>query len=289
MIVGLDFRTRDRGGPVVPGRFVDAAALGLTAEACERAVREAERLVVLVHGFNVERSSGTIALTRLARAVDDAGLVAIVVTWPGDGWGGPLGYPLEGHDADDAGAELARTIDRVGMPGVSVAFVAHSLGARVAFEAARRLDPSRVRLDDICVLAAAVDDTALNDGTRYHAPAATARTTVVASRRDAVLRWAYPAGDAVQAALFAWRDRAGRALGFAGPRAAGRRRPPPTVRHVQIPDAMGVGHGDYLTSSAPNDHHRRTDAFVRALLRGAAPAHWPDAVDSGILPDDATP
>lgn len=269
MILFVDFRARDVGGPVVPGRFVDPVGHGRTPEECRATLRAAARVAVLVHGFNVNRPSGTEALRRLAgRIVADAADVALVVTWPGDSWAGPLGYPLEGNDADDTAVELARFLERELPATADLSFASHSLGARVVLETIRRL-PRHLMVREVCVAAAAVDDDALNAGGRYvRAADGSRRTTVLASRADRVLAWAYPAGDLVQSWLFAWKDRAGPALGLRGPRPDAEAPTSPKVRVERIPPAVGVDHGDYITSGPEGGKHRACAAFVAAVLRG---------------------
>lgn len=269
VILFADFRARDCGGPVVPGRFVDPFGHGMSPAACGDALRAADRVAVLVHGFNVNRPSGTEALRRLGEGIADPTGVALVVTWPGDSWAGPLGYPLEGNDADDSAAELARFLDRELPAATEVSFASHSLGARVVLEAVRRL-PARFTVREVCLTAAAVDDVSLNARGRYASVAAGARrTTVLASRSDRVLTWAYPAGDLVQSWLFSWKDRAGQALGLRGPRQDAGNPTSPKVRVERIPRDTGVDHGDYITSGPEGPTHRACAAFVGAVLRGS--------------------
>lgn len=269
MILFADFRDRDVGGPVVPGRFVDPVGHGLSPRECGDALRAAEQVAVLVHGFNVNRPSGTEAFRRLGGVVAGPACVALVVTWPGDSWAGPLGYPLEGNDADDSAEELARFLDRELPAWADLSFASHSLGARVVFETIRRLPP-RFMVREVCVTAAAVDDVSLNRRGRYAGVAdGSRRTTVLASRADRVLTWAYPAGDLVQSWLFAWKEQAGRALGLRGPRQVADDPTSPKVRVEHIPAAIGVDHGDYVTSGAQGPKHDACAAFVGAVLRGA--------------------
>lgn len=274
-VLQLSFRV-PASRAVGTGMFVTSADDGRTPDACWRLLEEARRVVFLVHGFNVSWESGRDSLRWLGEQLqpDVDGLV-VAVTWPGDSGLGPLGYPWEGRDADDTGLALAKVITAHVAPGTELSFATHSLGARVALEALSRLEPDRWLLREVCVLAAAVDDTCFNREAIYAGVAAQARrTTVLASTGDRVLQLAYPAGDLVQSWLYHWKDRAGRALGRRGPRNADGRLTSPKVRHEQIPDPPPVGHGDYITSGTPNAFHRACASFTRQVLLGDAAPVW---------------
>lgn len=274
-VLQLSFRV-PASRAVGPGMFVTYPEDGRTPDQCWRMLQDASRVLFLVHGFNVSWESGRDSLRQLGVALLPAfdGLV-IAVTWPGDSGLGPLGYPFEGRDADDTGLALATIIGTHVRDGAELSFVTHSLGARVALEACRRLDPDRWLLREVCVTAAAVDDTCFNAEALYSGVAAAARrTTVLASTGDRVLQLAYPAGDLVQSWLFRWKDTAGRALGRRGPRNAGGRLTSPKVRHEQIPDPPPVGHGDYITSGEPSAFHLACYGFTRQVVAGDPAPAW---------------
>ena len=123
----------------------------------------------------------------------------------------------------------------------------HSLGARIALAAIQLIARYGYQADQVCMMAAAVDDYAVALPEKYRtAVEQSRRVTVLASRRDSVLRYAYPAADLLQAFVF-WRsDEYGQALGYHGPRAKGRYAVPRKVLHSQISDGRNVGHRDYL-------------------------------------------
>lgn len=101
MIYFLDFRGKDRGGPVLPGKIVSLTGI---VSGQEDALCFESRIIFLIHGFNVDRRSGQANLRSLAQELVSAGDAALVaVTWPGDNWANALSYPLEGNDADDEG------------------------------------------------------------------------------------------------------------------------------------------------------------------------------------------
>ena len=270
MIFFVDFRGRDVGGPVLPGKVVFPALADPSAT--EDALRLAERVIVLVHGFNVDRPSGQAKLHAFAGKLPGATDAAIVaVTWPGDSWAGAASYPFEGNDADDTAIELARFLDRVIIEGTPLSFASHSLGARVVFGAIERLEAGRYPIGQLCVMAAAVDDFSVSAPADYRPPVEAAeRVAVLASQSDSVLKWAYPLGDLLQSFLFFWKDHVGLALGYHGPRPYQRLGVPTDVLHEQIATSLEVSHGDYLFDGEPSAKQARAAAFANAVLAGEA-------------------
>lgn len=277
----LDCRQANRGGAVTSGVLVEKPGLGTTYD-----LRKEAQVTVLLHGFNVNRSCGEAVLLRLARqipAVGENGVLAVL--WPGDHWIGPLSYPFEGRDADDSAAALASYIMKGVQSGTQLQFVTHSLGARVALETVKRLPRRRYRIGHVCVLAAAVDDfsLAIPDGyqdvvRRSH------RVAVLASRRDMVLKWAYPAGDLLQRFLFLWNEDFGCALGYHGPRPGNIQPVPTEVHHEQIPDNRQAGHGDYFARSRQaNAEQQSTVHFVNQVLSGNVDPFYPPVSGRWLL------
>jgi hypothetical protein len=265
----LDFRDRDVGGAVMNGTLTATDGTRLPASEALATLQGADRIAVLVHGFNVDRPSGREQLDVLARSIGTPADVCLGVCWPGDSWAGPAGYPLEGNDADDSGSMLADFLDLHCNPGSEISFVTHSMGGRVALEAVRALDSRRFIVREICLAAPAVDDDVLNRGERYYGVAQGARrVTVLASKSDGVLKWAYPIGDLVQAWAFFWKDKPGSALGRAGPRSDPSEPTSPRVRHEQIATDLNVGHSDYISSSGVAWKLTRCADFVRQVLAG---------------------
>ncbi|MEA3246160.1 MAG: alpha/beta hydrolase, partial [Gemmatimonadota bacterium] len=232
----------------------------------------------VIHGFNVNRASGRAKLHAFAEGLaahggggGDGSRAMVAVTWPGDSWAGPLGYPLEGNDADDTAAALADFIETWIPGGATFDFVTHSMGARVAFETMRRLPRGAYTFGQVCVMAAAVDDFSVSEPPVYRGVVErAARVASLASRSDLVLRLAYPLGDLVQAFLFFWKDVSGLALGYHGPRPGRFAAIPANVLARQIPDSDGVGHGDYLYSGMPNARQRRAAGFAGGVIAGDA-------------------
>ncbi len=201
-------------------------------------------LLFAVHGFNVSFAAGACSLGRLEVALSlPSNCQYIAVLWPGDFWLPAVNYPFEGDVAIDCGRRLARLCNRRLGRAASYSFVTHSLGARVALEAAQRLG-RKVR--SVCMAAAAVNDDCL---TAEYSGAFTniSVVSVLASRRDLVLKLAYPLGDAIADILRLDHGLFEPALGYSGP-------PSPvgtTVPPWEISDSSNYDHGDYLPPSNP--------------------------------------
>ena len=266
----LDVRDRNVGGPVLPARLVYPAGADTGATLDLLAIQPS--VVFLIHGFNVNRGSGQAQLTRLSKDLPIKGNPAFVgLTWPGDSWAGPVSYPLEGNDADDTAAELAKFISWAIPQGTTLSFVTHSMGARVAFETVKALPAGAYPIAQVCVMAAAIDDFSVSERFTYRTETENAaRVAVLASERDNVLKWAYPLGDWIQAFLFFWRDEPGSALGYHGPRSSYDGAVPANVEHVQIPDGVKVDHGDYLSDGDPSTKEQRAAAWATLALDGDA-------------------
>ena len=270
MIHVCDFRERSSGGAVVPGRLVAGDAARLFT---------AERVCFLLHGFNVNREDGMASLNRLAAALPLSSEVdeLVCVLWPGDHWSGALSYSFENRDADDSASALMQFVELACPRRPTLSFVAHSLGCRVAMRAAELARRGRWRIDQVCLLAAAIDDDSLASSSVYRAASRSAqRVATLHSHQDRVLRFAYPAGDLLQAFVFA--DELARgALGYHGPRP--RRGPPEAVPESVtaqgIADARRAGHGDYLPDEPPNEAQRSAAAYVDEVLSGVAQPRYP--------------
>ena len=261
----LSFRERPKGGAVVPGHLETDPSLGTP----EQLAVEPD-LTILVHGYNVDYAAGRGSLLRLADAVApscDGGIVAVL--WPGDHWTGALSYSFEGRDADDSARALARFIGDTVPVGVPISFVAHSLGNRLALAAALLLTARGYEIRQLCLLAAAVDAYSLASPDDYFgAVSAAKRAAVLWSKKDKVLKFAYPAGDLFQAFVFS-SDSRGFALGYRGPRPHRKSSSPvpPNVIATRIPNDRKADHGDYLPSAPPTKEQESTMSFVSSVLK----------------------
>jgi len=275
LIYELSFRDESRnvGGPVLGGRLSR-----LTPPAFGRAARDSlitrRRIVFLLHGYNVSLARGRGALKRFAELLPSHQGDGLVTTlWPGDSWMGFASFPFEGRNADDSAASLARFIADTVPASTPIAFVSHSLGGRVALGAMNRLHP-HFRIEQVCVLAAAVDDSSPADVDVYRPGVEGAqRVSVLSSTKDRVLLGAYPIGRLTEAFVFFWREQAGLALGWHGPRPARGLPIPSNVEHEAIPEDRNAGHGDYLPPHDPavatNAEQDATAKYVDAVLSRA--------------------
>lgn len=263
----LDFRSSPCGGAVVPGHL-DPQGPSL------QLLQQCRSVTFLIHGFNVDRQSGTVELEAFAAHLPaTSGEAAVAVLWPGDSVVGPLSYPFETNKADDTALELVKFINDVLIQRPQLSFIAHSLGCRVAMETARHLWIAGVPLAQICLMAGAIDNDSLADKADYQGAAQyAARVAVLYSPSDQVLKMAYPAGNLVSAFLH-WMRTTDSALGFTGPRACAGESTPASVSAVGIPAIAAVDHGDYLPSAGGVLTAKQAAAatFANAVLTGAAP------------------
>jgi esterase/lipase superfamily enzyme len=264
----LDLRSHPVGGAVVP------AVLTLGKPTLDQLQRCTD-VAFLVHGFNVDRASGTAELgafgARLT-ALGDAG-AAVAVLWPGDSAVGPLSYPFETNKADDSAVELATFIGEQLPQQPRISFVGHSLGCRVVMETVQQLWFKAIPVSQVCLMAAAIDNDSLGIDVEYQGAAEfAARTAVLYSPGDRVLRDAYPIGNLVSAFLHA-ASTSDAALGYSGPRSSSGVVTPQGVAAVGIPAADNVDHGDYLPSAtqAFNDRQASAARFANSMLAGVTP------------------
>ena len=293
MIYRLYFRDPavPTGGAVVPGFVERRTTTGtwVVGPDARLALAREARIVFLIHGFNVALSAGRDRLLRFSEELSSQrGAALVSVLWPGDHWAGPLSYPFEGGDADDTAERLAAFVDELALPAhVPLAFVAHSLGCRVALEALRRL-PGRSRdVTEVCLLAPAVDNDCLAHLNKYRTAVARlnasgkpTRFCVVHSVEDEVLRFAYPVGDWLRSVFTLWRDDPGFALGYKGPRALTEPRPgdiPANVSSVAV-GSFRVDHDDYLPLDGQPElslNRRASARFTDAFLAGGLAPYLP--------------
>jgi len=269
----LDFRASTTGGAVVPGIVMPGPGLGT-----ELQLRVEPRITFLLHGYNVNRENGRASLLRLAARLSASQNEAVVaVLWPGDHWTRAVSYSFEGRDADDSAQALAEYVKTYITRSTDISFVSHSLGARVVMETIKRLGAYRIR--QVVLMAPAIDDSSLANPKVYQVAAGGAdRVAVLASRKDNTLRYAYPAGDALQAFIFFWKDVVDLALGYHGPRRSKTFEIPVKVYAVQIPDERSSDHGHYIPGNPLEDvagdpaiaNRLSAARFADEVLRGEA-------------------
>jgi hypothetical protein len=241
----------------------------------EAARRVAGRtLVFTVHGFNVSYDKGLRSLARLEDALAlPPNFLCVGVLWPGDFFIPAINYPGEWRDAVNGGKALARFANTTLSGASDVCFLSHSLGGRLALEAVAGLNRKAAR---VCLTAAATDDDCLEKPYDV-AVANSGLLTYLASKKDMVLKLAYPIGDWAGDVFFGDDDSALRgALGRNGARWPRTHRP--TAWGLTVPDSPKYDHGNYFPPSAPRDvieaRQKAVARFAADFLTGGSPI-WP--------------
>jgi Alpha/beta hydrolase of unknown function (DUF900) len=227
----------------------------------------AKDVLIATHGFNVNRASGIqdLSMWRQLLSLPDAA-VFVGVLWPGDSESmHALCYPVEPAQAMDAGAKLAIFVNNNFQNAASISFVSHSLGARVILEAISQVQrPVRRAI----VMAGAIDDDCLTN--EFSCAQQQVQTiSLLASKSDEVLRWAFPIGDFVAEIVdhdHPWWESA---LGRFGPATPPQHYQPP----CEIPPGWGYGHGNYLQTTPP--------ALAPIPPPTNVPANGPEPVSAG--------
>lgn len=180
---------------------------GVTPVQCADPMPAVSRIAVLIHGYNntETKARGSYeAFLAHTHALPAAAFWPVAeFYWPGDKPWGPfsaLSYPLEiasaKHAARELCAYLQRLIGPAGAP-VELAFISHSLGARLMLELleeARQLQP-RLIVSTVCMMAAAVQVSRVDAGGRLRAAVEVPRRAIVFhSEHDMVLKWAFRLG-----------------------------------------------------------------------------------------------
>jgi esterase/lipase superfamily enzyme len=198
-------------------------------------------IIVATHGFNVDQQHGIAALSTWGAALPSS-FFFVGVLWPGDSRFLPvIDYVYEGPEATHAGRNLANYLNANATGARSITFTSHSLGARVILEAIRGLDPARAP-QKIVLMAGAIENDCLVREYSDSASKVKHGIYVLASRRDAVLEFAFPIGNLFGQIIMHGHPYDRTALGREGPAQPA----PAGVTTWQIPDGWGYGHGDYL-------------------------------------------
>ncbi len=279
----LNFRTRDVGGAVIDPQLLEGdgtvTPLGWSiVPAAQIPARLAGRNILFAaHGFNVSQTHGACSLGLLDHYLKLASPDLLVgVLWPGDSIIPIVNYPIEGGVAQDCGNRLAAFCNQACAGAQSLSFVSHSLGARLVLEAVARLDR---KARSVCLTAAAINRDCL---VSEYADAAmnSERISILASRRDLVLKVAFTVGDPLADLLHDDHTPFETALGAQGP-------PTPAALPVippwQISDADNYGHSSYLPPSTAialppppppaTQWPRAADFMIRAFA--GQPQTWP--------------
>jgi Alpha/beta hydrolase of unknown function (DUF900) len=240
----LNTRSLPVGGGVGPLTVLDETNAIHPVSDVVSAVRGHDVLMV-THGFNVRQLDGLQKLSDWSKLLSLGSTVCIGMLWPGDArWIHVVDYPVEGNEAMAAGNELASFINANFSGALSLSFASHSLGARIVMQTIAGLSRSVRRL---LLMAGAIDNTCLSS--EYAAAASKVQSiSVLASRSDEVLKWAFPTGNFVSGLFSRGAPYVHEAMGREGPA-----EPYPSPDHIhadwQIPDGWDYGHGSYLPPS----------------------------------------
>jgi hypothetical protein len=241
----LNTRSLPLGGGVGPLTVLDETNAVHPASDVVAAVRGHDVLMV-THGFNVNQMDGLRELSDWVKLLNLGSTVCVGMLWPGDArWIHVVDYPVEGNEAMTAGNELASFINTNFSGALSLSFASHSLGARMVMQTIAGLSRSVRRL---LLMAGAIDNTCLSS--EYAAAAEKVQSiSVLASRSDDVLKWAFPSGNFVSGLFSRGVPYIHEAMGREGPAEP---YPSPDNIHAdwQIPDGWDYGHGSYLPSSS---------------------------------------
>jgi hypothetical protein len=244
----LSCRTDLVGGDVRPVKVTDGTLTYLDYGKFLGDIR-GRHVLIGIHGFNVHQA-GAVEHFQNWNALLNLGSSAIFVgaLWPGDSaWLAALEYPFAAKAAMQSGDSLAAFINGNLQGALSVSFVSHSLGARVALRTIQGLsgNPPVRRL---ILMAAAVDDDCLTDEFATAAQKVT-DISLLTSHKDEVLKLAFPLGNPLSGIFARGHPYWHAALGREGPTAY----PTPNNVHAgwELPDSWNVGHGDYLPPSKP--------------------------------------
>lgn len=200
-----------------------------------------QHVLIATHGFNVNRADGVASLSNWESLLQlPVGSAYVGLLWPGDSvWAHGLDYPAEPKVADDAGALIADFIDANFAGAASISFASHSLGARVILSTINNMS---LPVRRVTIMAGAVDDNCL---TSEFAAAAekVGQISLLVSKKDEVLSFAFPAGNFFAGILDAGHPWFHAALGHAGAKTPW----PSNLRApYKIPDRWNYQHGDYL-------------------------------------------
>jgi len=205
----------------------------------------AKDVLIGTHGFNVNRADGIKTVTTWEGLLSSADVPAFVgLLWPGDSESfHALSYPEEPKNAMAAGNMVAEFVDNNFANATSISFVSHSLGARVVLQAITRMSLPVRRL---ILMAGAVSDNCLS--AEFAAvPAKVETISLLASKEDEVLRWAFPLGDFASEIVDHTHPWWESALGRFG----ASQRPEHYRGPCQLPDIWNYGHGNYLQVDTP--------------------------------------
>lgn len=242
MTLFINLRASPSGGIVAAeaSAWEDGALYVGAADFARRV--EGRDVLFATHGFNVDQQDGIKALSTWSQRCNlPDSCLFVGVLWPGDSSFLPfVDYVYEGVEAISSGKLLASYLNQNATRAQSISFASHSLGARTVLETVRALDTNPRR---VILMAGAIENDCL-DNEYADAAAKASEIYVFASRSDAVLEWAFPAGNLIGEIIMHGHPYDRTALGRSGPG-----KPIPSTQRGgtwQIPDGWNYGHLDYL-------------------------------------------
>jgi Alpha/beta hydrolase of unknown function (DUF900) len=172
----------------------------------------APRLIILIHGYNVNRPNGQASFNEFGQLLQNHNVPELSVLgqvigflWPGDAnirVIGGLFYPGKMQAARDSAARLADFLTALRGPNgapMQIVLVAHSLGNRLSLEMITDLlaQPKRAwgRIEGFVLMAAAVIVDNVDVQGRLYPAARSLRTRTLFSEADNILHWAFPPGE----------------------------------------------------------------------------------------------
>jgi hypothetical protein len=248
---------------------------------------KSHRLVLLVHGFNNTHQAANASYASFCARLAALGVGSVslfgeicAVHWPGNrrlGFFSFASYPTEIEPAIHSAEVLARFLNGLRGPQGSpldVVLICHSLGNRVGLELlhARIAAPDpMVAVVGLCLMAAAVPVGHVDHG-GLAAAARSTRTRALFSRRDTVLRFAFPIGQTLAADGFF-------------PQAVGRFGHPFSV-WSDVADLSPYNHGDYWRGGSEDEPDERSVRQAAAFLGATVPR---DPLLWSLVPHDLPP
>jgi len=202
-------------------------------------------VLLVTHGFSVSQAEGETNLGGWNTGLTLGDVAVLGILWPGDSrWIPKVDYVVEGNEAMASGKLIADFINNNFTDALSISFASHSLGARMVLQAVGGINRT---IRTLFLMASAIDNTCLNN--EFSAAVSNVqRLSVIASRSDDVLKWAFPTGNFLGGLISRGTPYVHEALGREGPVS-----PYPANLHTgwQIPDEWNYGHENYLPETNP--------------------------------------
>lgn len=206
-------------------------------------------VVLCIHGFNVHQAGAVGHMQEWSKLLTlDPLAVFVGVLWPGDSsWLAAMEYPFATKAATRSGDAIAKFINTSMIEALSVSFVTHSLGARVALSSIQGLSLTASVLR-LIMMAPAIDDNCLT-GEFAAAAKRVVEISILASGCDNVLKLAFPLGNPLSGIFSVGHPYWHAALGRLGPSKY------PSPNNIEagwiLPNSWSVDHGDYLPPASP--------------------------------------